>query len=260
MNGRPGNHILVVLRCADLHRVDHDRKRKLTHPPEAESRHMADIIRNNHVANCATGFKTTSKAERSTRPDVCDFAAVERHLKDRAWFLARTKPGQEFEVVWRLLERRFLAATPVEQRWRFWNDKHKDKTRRDFPGLPGYVAIAQPLDHRARRWVGVITCEGITGILGEDLTGYPYQLRPTDVLKFTHELSSHAPDQAAFMATGGEFSEGDDVIVGDPSHPLSGSVGKALKVAGDRTTVFIEFLGTLREVSVPTRSLESLAS
>lgn len=218
------------------------------------------IIRNDHIANCATGFKATSRAERADRPDVCDFARVEQHLEDRAWFLVRTKPGEEFAVVWRLIERRLIAATPIEQRWRFWNDKHDEKTRRDFAALPGYVVVAQPVDHRARRWVNVLTCQGVTSILGEDLTGYPYRLKPDEVISFTHGLSSHAPDQAAFMATGGEFSEGDQVRVGDPGNALAGAVGTALRVVGGRTTVFLEFLGTLREVEVPTRAVERVAT
>lgn len=221
---------------------------------------MVDIIRNNHVANCATGFKPTSKSKKAERPDPCNFAEVEARLHDRAWFLVKTKPGEEFQVVWRLAEKNMFAATPIEQRWRFWNDKHEDKTRRDFPGLPGYVAVAQPLDHRARRWVTVMTCDGVLAILGEDFAGHPVQISPKDVMIFTHELSSHAPDREAFMATGGEFSEGDEVRIGDPNHPFAGHVGKAVAIAKERTTVFLSFLGTLREVSVPTRSVEKVAS
>lgn len=220
------------------------------------------INRVDRVANCATGYKRTAQAEMAEAVDPCNFLEVQRLLEKRAWFLLKVRPGEEFKVIRRLGERRLFAATPKDERWRFWNRYQDEKTKREFPALPGYVAVAMPLDPRQRnlRWFTLMNCEGVTGIMGEDLCGHPLRLRPDHVLSFTHDLSSDAPDEQAYMSSNAEFQEGDEVRVSDPRHPLAGQAGRALKVIEDRTEVFLEFLGTLRRVSIPTRALAGVAT
>lgn len=178
-------------------------------------------------------------------------AEVAATLESRAWFVARVRPRRELDAIRDLGRCGVFAWTPMRGVWRRANRFCLRKRLVRFPAAPGYVVVG--LDPAWLRWVAVLGCEEVAGLVGGD---QPRRLSTAAVTAIA-AMSDDAPAVERFMASRYEFRVGKLVEVRDG--PLSGLVGIVTGLDGAEARLLVTMFGAEREAVVASSALAAVA-
>ncbi len=178
------------------------------------------------------------------------------------WYALRVESQKEIVISQILRRMHYMAVTPTESVWRFTpkkrrsTEKVREKVRKDYPIMYGYVLIAFP-EQVEPNWFNLLSLDIIRSVVSFE--GRPMQLDTREVEETLRQWGAGltAPTIQKFMRTHAEYQVGDTVKVF--AGGMDGLQGKVVEITGAEARVLMQLMSSEHVVSVPTQACEKAA-
>lgn len=177
------------------------------------------------------------------------------------WYALQVAPRKEFAAMDILKDRGLMTYVPVTKVWRFRNRYARargDKKLVSYPQLPGYVLVGfrrdQLAEHLVPKWLRLFEIPIVRGAVGID--GSPCEVARASLKAFAQRYPNglQRPRHERYQRTHAEFAVGDRVRICEG--PFEGHTVPVVSIAGSKTTVTLDLLGSERTVAMNTFDLE----